>query len=62
MKSANNAKEAKAGKATKAPLSTQSAGLKNHKVRNEDKEFFNRMNAFTQESGLLSDDPFYRVL
>ncbi len=29
---------------------------------NEDREFINRMNAFTQMTGLLSDDPFYEVL
>ena len=32
------------------------------KLRPEDKEFIRRMNAFTQQAGLLSDDPFYEVL
>lgn len=62
MKSANNAKAAKAGNTAKVPGTAQSKGLINHKISNEDKEFFRRMNAFTQEAGLLSDDPFYRVL
>ena len=63
MKSNNATKEMPMNSTTNG--STGNVSLSHMDQNNnaiEDRELINRMNAFTQITGLLTDDPFYEVL
>lgn len=63
MKSNNTVKEMPKNGTTNGSASNVSPGdIEQLNNAHEDREFINRMNAFTQMTGLLSDDPFYEVL
>ncbi|MFU0921951.1 hypothetical protein [Kluyvera sichuanensis] len=63
MKSNNTVKEMPKNATTKGSTSNAlPCDIKKRNNANEDREFINRMNAFTQITGLLTDDPFYEVL
>lgn len=63
MKSNSTVKEMSKNATTNGSVSNASPGdIEQLNDANQDREFINRMNAFTQMAGLLSDDPFYEVL
>ena len=63
IKSNNAVKEMPKNSTTKGSTSNAlPCDIKKCNNANEDREFINRMNAFTQITGLLTDDPFYEVL
>lgn len=62
MKSKNVVKERIADQSNVVSTDTQAPQVTGCRIRTEDREFIRRMNEFTQEVGLLSDDPFYEVL
>ncbi|WP_333496947.1 hypothetical protein [Kluyvera sp. CHPC 1.251] len=63
MKSNNTVREIpKNGMANGSANNASPGDIEQYNSANEDREFINRMNAFTQLTGLLTDDPFYEVL
>ncbi|HDG1672868.1 TPA: hypothetical protein PFE07_002314 [Kluyvera cryocrescens] len=62
MKAKSSIKSLASGKTKSITESPVVPLPKGNKLRPEDREFIRRMNAHTQQVGLLSDDPFYEVL
>lgn len=63
MKSNDTVKEMPKNAATNGSTSnTLPCDIEQLNNANKDREFINRMNVFTQITGLLTDDPFYEVL
>lgn len=62
MKSKNIVKECIAEQSKRVSTDTIAPQATGCRIRAEDREFIRKMNEFTQEAGLLSDDPFYEVL
>lgn len=62
MKSKNVVKARIADQSNRVPTDTVAPQATSRRIRAEDREFIRKMNEFTQEAGLLSDDPFYKVL
>ncbi|MFP5593804.1 hypothetical protein [Kluyvera sp. 142486] len=63
MKSNNTVREIPKNGMENGSASNASTGdIEQYDSAHEDREFINRMNEFTQLTGLLTDDPFYEVL